>query len=211
MHRMGSVRSLSSLLNYTHCQPRFVRSISSTPRLESLGWVDKIKGVFTGKKPSLDSSAPSFSLTDFADQMEKARGMGLLKKFEVGRCSEATMTDAFKKQSSILRYLGNIDPTGENLQPSHKHEATKHCNCTISEVEHILSKYKWAKDAQKKVDKLKEEGKALPKSFSEVQKLMGSTPLDVARSNMPKSSKIGRNDPCSCGSGKKYKRCCGPP
>ncbi|KAH0465087.1 hypothetical protein IEQ34_005190 [Dendrobium chrysotoxum] len=148
----------------------------------------------------------TIAFPDFADQMEKARGMGLLKKFEVGRCSEATMTDAFKKQSSILRYLGNIDPTGENLQPNHKHEATKHCNCTISEVEHILSKYKWAKDAQKKIDKLKEEGKALPKSFSEVQKLMGSTPLDVARSNMPKSSKIGRNDPCSCGSGKKYKR-----
>jgi uncharacterized protein len=24
-----------------------------------------------------------------------------------------------------------------------------------------------------------------------------------------KPSKIGRNDPCPCGSGKKYKRCCG--
>ena len=23
------------------------------------------------------------------------------------------------------------------------------------------------------------------------------------------SAKVGRNDPCSCGSGKKYKRCCG--
>jgi len=26
---------------------------------------------------------------------------------------------------------------------------------------------------------------------------------------MPRVAKIGRNDPCSCGSGKKYKRCCG--
>ncbi|MCJ7610645.1 MAG: SEC-C domain-containing protein, partial [Candidatus Aminicenantes bacterium] len=24
------------------------------------------------------------------------------------------------------------------------------------------------------------------------------------------SQKPGRNDPCPCGSGKKYKRCCGP-
>jgi len=24
-----------------------------------------------------------------------------------------------------------------------------------------------------------------------------------------KSKKIGRNDPCPCGSGKKYKKCCG--
>ncbi|MBS6592270.1 MAG: SEC-C domain-containing protein [Ruminococcus sp.] len=23
------------------------------------------------------------------------------------------------------------------------------------------------------------------------------------------SSKVGRNDPCQCGSGKKYKKCCG--
>lgn len=205
---MSSVRSLQSFLSYS--QPRFVRSISSTPRLESLGWVDKIKGVFTGKSSS-ESSATSLSLTDFADQMEKARGMGMLKQFAVGRCSEATVADAFKKQSSILRYLGSFDPTGENLQPSHKQEATKHCNCTLADVEHILSKYKWAKDAQKKIDELKKEGKPLPKSFNEVQKLMGSTPLDVARSNMSKCGKIGRNDPCSCGSGKKYKRCCGPP
>ena len=24
-----------------------------------------------------------------------------------------------------------------------------------------------------------------------------------------KQKKVGRNDPCPCGSGKKYKRCCG--
>ena len=27
--------------------------------------------------------------------------------------------------------------------------------------------------------------------------------------SMPKKAKIGRNDPCPCGSGKKYKKCCG--
>ena len=25
---------------------------------------------------------------------------------------------------------------------------------------------------------------------------------------MPRSSRVGRNDPCPCGSGKKYKHCC---
>lgn len=209
MHQMGFACLVRSALSY-HSQPCFFRSISSTSRLENLGWIDKIKGVITGKS-SPESSAPSFSLTDFADQMEKARGLGLLKQFAVGRCSETTVADAFKKQASILRYLGTIDPTGESLQQNHKQGATQHCNCTMSEVEHILSKFKWAKDAQKKIDELKKEGKEVPKSFSEVQKLMGSTPLDVARSNISKSGKIGRNDPCSCGSGKKYKRCCGPP
>ena len=34
---------------------------------------------------------------------------------------------------------------------------------------------------------------------------------DVSRGSEPRrtNSKIGRNDPCPCGSGKKYKRCCG--
>ena len=32
----------------------------------------------------------------------------------------------------------------------------------------------------------------------------------IARGTMKRSQpKVGRNDPCSCGSGKKYKRCCG--
>jgi preprotein translocase subunit SecA len=26
-----------------------------------------------------------------------------------------------------------------------------------------------------------------------------------------KTEKVGRNDPCPCGSGKKYKKCCGAP
>ena len=32
---------------------------------------------------------------------------------------------------------------------------------------------------------------------------------DTAKSTPKKSKKIGRNDPCPCGSGKKYKQCCG--
>lgn len=32
---------------------------------------------------------------------------------------------------------------------------------------------------------------------------------DFNKSKMAVSSKIGRNDPCTCGSGKKYKKCCG--
>ena len=31
----------------------------------------------------------------------------------------------------------------------------------------------------------------------------------VAKKKPKKSQKIGRNDPCPCGSGKKYKQCCG--
>ena len=32
---------------------------------------------------------------------------------------------------------------------------------------------------------------------------------EYREANMAHSDKIGRNDPCPCGSGKKYKNCCG--
>jgi uncharacterized protein YchJ len=35
-------------------------------------------------------------------------------------------------------------------------------------------------------------------------------PLPSGPLNIPKSNKkVGRNEPCPCGSGKKYKKCCG--
>ena len=45
-------------------------------------------------------------------------------------------------------------------------------------------------------------------------KKQGDTWYFVSGKNMPKqpvsaAAKIGRNDPCSCGSGKKFKKCCG--
>jgi preprotein translocase subunit SecA len=32
---------------------------------------------------------------------------------------------------------------------------------------------------------------------------------DTANKTIRKGKKVGRNDPCPCGSGKKYKKCCG--
>ncbi|BBI31228.1 YecA family protein [Cohnella abietis] len=43
-------------------------------------------------------------------------------------------------------------------------------------------------------------GKTTPKFSPAIPKFSTAT---------PKPSKIGRNDPCTCGSGKKYKKCCG--
>ncbi len=40
------------------------------------------------------------------------------------------------------------------------------------------------------------------------EEYQGSTPLSE-KSAGGKREKIGRNDPCPCGSGKKYKKCCG--
>nr|XP_043631193.1 protein translocase subunit SecA 1 [Erigeron canadensis] len=175
---------------------------------------DKIKGVFTGQTSSPSSSSndvtsQSFTLFKFADELKKARKLGTFKQYMVGRSSEATFADAFEKQEAIIRFLGGFDNTGENIQPSQKQEAAKKLKCTIADVENTLAKFTWAKEAQRKIEKLKEEGKPMPKSLGEVQKLMGSTPMDVAQSNMAKSGQISRNALCPCGSKKRYKRCCG--
>jgi uncharacterized protein YecA (UPF0149 family) len=45
--------------------------------------------------------------------------------------------------------------------------------------------------------------------YFEAQRLLGMEPLgnlSTFRRSMPK---IGRNEPCPCGSGKKFKQCCG--
>lgn len=204
-HMISSARALSG-----HLFPQ-QRWISSTTQL-SASWMDKIKGVFTGKKSSPDAtstSAESFTLLRFADELSKARKVGAFKQYIVGRSSEATFSDAFEKQEAIIRCLGGFDPTGDNLLISHKQEAAKKCKCTIADVENALSKFSWAKEAQRKIEKLKEEGKPMPKSLAEIQRLMGSSPMDLARSNLAKSGQISRNSPCPCGSKKLYKRCCG--
>ena len=37
----------------------------------------------------------------------------------------------------------------------------------------------------------------------------GASDGTVRRQPVRKAAKVGRNDPCPCGSGKKYKKCCG--
>lgn len=56
----------------------------------------------------------------------------------------------------------------QNLQISQKQAAAKQCKCTMADVENTLAKYTWAKEAQFKLQKLKEEGKPMPKSMAEV-------------------------------------------
>ncbi|XP_014517863.1 uncharacterized protein LOC106775273 isoform X2 [Vigna radiata var. radiata] len=190
------------------------RTIFATAQLQG-SWMEKVKNVITGQKTTqsqgdgAQADSGSFTLLRFADEMKNAKRVGAFKEFMVGRSSEATFSSAFEKYEAIIRYLGVLDPTGENLQTVQKQQAAKHCSCTIADVENALAKFTWAKEAQKKIEKLKEEGKPLPKSFAELQKLVGSTPLDLARSNLAQSGQISRNALCPCGSKKRYKRCCG--
>ncbi len=50
-----------------------------------------------------------------------------------------------------------------------------------------------------------------PEDLSDLEKLLDPTDhVGIpARSQLSTTSRVGRNDPCSCGSGLKLKRCCG--
>ncbi len=72
--------------------------------------------------------------------------------------------------------------------------------CYVSEIEldeaREKERSKNAKEAQR--------------SLEEMRRLFNEYALSELKKNPPaKSKKIGRNEPCPCGSGKKYKKCCG--
>nr|WP_246476615.1 hypothetical protein [Salicibibacter cibi] len=46
-----------------------------------------------------------------------------------------------------------------------------------------------------------------PEDLSDLNRLMGEKSENTK--TIVKEEKVGRNDPSSCGSGKKYKKCCG--
>lgn len=79
--------------------------------------------------------------------------------------------------------------------------------------EELLEKIKKKKDTQS--DRLKVECVFLeyddkwPKNFKILER--GLRQIRLSKINKPqfKKARIGRNDPCPCGSGKKYKKCCG--
>jgi len=48
----------------------------------------------------------------------------------------------------------------------------------------------------------------LPRAIVSLRKLALMRDGDATALRSIQANKIGRNDPCPCGSGKKYKRCC---
>ena len=62
---------------------------------------------------------------------------------------------------------------------------------------------------------------AVPRPAQQIQRVQIGTPVSagfegsaqktVKKVSIRKEQKVGRNDPCPCGSGKKYKNCCGAP
>ena len=59
-------------------------------------------------------------------------------------------------------------------------------------------------------DRLDEDAALIPRMILVLRKLARIREAGGRPAPHPRPSKVGRNDPCPCGSGKKYKRCCAP-
>ena len=122
------------------------------------------------------------------------------------------------KQGIGLRALGQINPANayasegfdmfEMMVNEIREEAVRHCyNVTVktgTERKQIITggeerKAEFTDDERQRTSAQQGMPKAAPKP-QERQK-----PVTVKR----EAPKVGRNDPCPCGSGKKYKNCCG--
>jgi uncharacterized protein len=58
-------------------------------------------------------------------------------------------------------------------------------------------------------ERLDEDAALIPRMILILRKLARIRQAAGRPALLPRRSKVGRNDPCPCGSGKKYKRCCG--
>jgi len=68
--------------------------------------------------------------------------------------------------------------------------------------ENELKKLKW------RYDKMREIGRRSMSGYTRRQPAELRPRRSVSESSKPPTNRIGRNDPCPCGSGKKYKKCC---
>lgn len=97
------------------------------------------------------------------------------------------------KQGIGLQSLGQRDPVVEYKFAGYD---------MFNEMTHAIQE-----DTVKLLFRIKVEQKV---EREEVNKVTGTNKDDtVAKGPVKKDKKIGRNDPCPCGSGKKYKNCCG--
>jgi preprotein translocase subunit SecA len=59
------------------------------------------------------------------------------------------------------------------------------------------------------VDEIEEAFQRKKKRELEQARMAGAGEREPIQQVVRNSEKVGRNDPCPCGSGKKYKKCCG--
>ena len=105
------------------------------------------------------------------------------------------------KQGVNLRAYGQRDPVTE-----FKYESYDMFNeMTASIEEEVIRTILHSRKVQEQENKLPDIMKKLMTNFEAAK----AATTEKSQPKVNKGEKVGRNDPCPCGSGKKYKKCCG--
>lgn len=149
------------------------------------------------------------------DRMRELERMILLRVVDSKWMDHIDAMDQLKSGIG-LRALGQEDPARaysnegfdmfELMIKSIKDDTVKFCfNVTIqttTERKQVIGEGRGVKMDVDNGGMVDEEGKAVPKAANVPERQGKQMPIH-------KEHTVGRNDPCPCGSGKKYKKCCG--
>jgi len=110
------------------------------------------------------------------------------------------------KEGIGLRAVGQRDPLIE-----YKREAFDIFEEMVIRVRSTVLEYLFKVQLVREPAEEPSVGPAWPaRSHTPVQELRSSHATERPAESRRAGQKVGRNDPCPCGSGKKYKRCCIP-
>ncbi|MBE7052843.1 MAG: preprotein translocase subunit SecA [Ruminococcaceae bacterium] len=99
------------------------------------------------------------------------------------------------RQGIGLRAYGNTDPV-----IAYREEGSAMYDEMLGNIREEVIKYILNVEPKSNVER---------KQVAKVTGASGASDGTVQKKPVVKSAKVGRNDPCPCGSGKKYKKCCG--
>ncbi len=121
---------------------------------------------------------------------------------EVVEGTVAELAERF--DTDVLRFAGFLDGINDSLVESNELEALEESSTVKLNIDHeklyynmLAAKAHWLYSLPEWDTILTEEKR---KEITKAQRLSGT---------VRKEEEPGRNDPCTCGSGKKYKKCCG--
>ncbi|GJP81722.1 hypothetical protein CLOP_g11859 [Closterium sp. NIES-67] len=191
-----------------------------------------------GPKPL--THAESFS--EFASKLRRARQVAQLTVLRgYSRGERDLVISGLKKQEMItmalVAYAADVNSADEHLYiPFRVRERiARETGSSTHEVDNLINKYEWFKEAAARIEAQEEQGKPVPRSFAEIERMMGgawfsnnATARPGGRGGSGSAAAAGaaagaagsaatgvaseapaRNSPCPCGSGRRYKRCCG--
>ena len=174
-------------------------------------------GYLHGEQKNFDAAETSYrqALEMFRQGKDREGEANILSNLGTLHYGNQRNEDALKEYQSALAILRQMDHplgiAGVLANISFIHEQQQKFDQAYScaeEAAKIYAQLRMTKEAEAMGGRLKDlegkAGKSLEKLRAElVPGLTGSK--GAARGS---KTKIGRNDPCSCGSGKKYKKCC---